>query len=135
MKQQTCVYLDKEIKDLAKAKNISISQVCNDALAAILMLPESKEAIEAERRKFKAYLEALNQKEEALIASKTLLKKQNSLGELRGDVKELSEAYFVKGTDLKHGMRWERLLGIFCKKWAVDKAMAMNYVEGKRRVG
>jgi len=131
-KIQTTVLLDEELRNLAKARRVSISKVCNSALSAVLAVPNTKQEIDTHRQRLKQELDALNKKEAELTALNQLQEKRDTSKAFFEDVKGLQAGWAAQ----LRGERfdWADLVSQFCKKWRVDRAVAIAYADGSKQV-
>jgi len=133
-KVNTHVLIDEELRDLAKARNISMSRTLNDALSARLALPNTKEELIVQAHKLGQELEAIKAKEAELDKTEEVKTRRKVIEEMQADVKELRELW---AKHLEGGISdadWYKYVSKFCETWKVERAVAVQYAEGQKEV-
>lgn len=133
-KVHTNVLIDKELRDMAKARNISMSKTLNEALAARLSLPNTEEELIVKEHNLKTELEAVRIKRDQMKKEDVLRTRKQVIGEMEEDVKKLRELWKAK---LKGNVKedvFAEAIGHFCKTWEVDRRVAIDYAEGRKEV-
>lgn len=133
-KVQTCVLLNKDLRDLAKSRQISISGVCNDALASILALPTSEEELIVAEHRLKQELAAVQAKRAEISSVAKLDGKRKAVDEMKADVKELRELWVKKLDGEISADYWAKLVSKFCEIWKVDRVTAVKYAKHEKEV-
>jgi len=145
-KVSTHVLIDEEMRNLAKSRNISLSRTLNEALALKLSIPNTREEIITKKNKLKQELTTLEKKELELTALDKIRKKKTVINELKKDVDELRESWraFITRPTSKLGKlnvgridsvskKWDATVASFCKKWGVEKVVALMYADGTKQ--
>ena len=133
-KETTNLLLEKNLKDLAKARNISISALTNSALATHLALPNSVRELDAEEHKLKEEMKALTVKRAELKASGKARSLKSEIAEMDKDVKTLQRYWIDRINGMIKDDIWAKVVTAFCERWKVDRAVALQYAEGKKEV-
>lgn len=133
-KVTTSLLLNKDLRDLAKARHISISKTCNEALEARLSLPDTKEEIIVQKHKLKQELGALEAKEAELDKVDAVKSRREILEQMEAEVKELRGIWARKLDGKVDDAYWAGIVSKFCKNWGLERAVAIAYAEGKKEV-
>lgn len=133
-KVNTHVLIDRNLRDLAKARNISISKTINDALASRLAVPNTKEELIVQKFKLKEELKAVTAKADELDADDVIRTRREVVESMDADVKELRDLWIRRLNGKMSDENWGFYVGKFCKLWDVERAVAVQYAEGKKDV-
>jgi hypothetical protein len=133
-KTNTHVLLNKDLRDLAKARNLSVSKICNEALEARLAVPDTKEAIIVQRYRLNEEIKALDSKEADLAKIDTIKSRKDLLKDMAADVVALRALWSKNIKGQLRGNAWADAVTSFCQNWDVERAVAVDYAEGRKEV-
>ncbi len=126
--------MERNLRDLAKARNISISGLTNTALAARLCIPNTKEKLDAEEHRIKEELRAITVKRAELKALGQARSLKSEIAEMDKDVKTIQRYYIDRLNGMIKDEQWAKVVTAFCERWKVSRAVALQYAEGKKEV-
>lgn len=133
-KVQTSVLLIKDLRDLAKARNVSISGVCNSALASVLSVPTSEAELIASELRLNQELASIHAKRTELSSVGALANKKKTIDEMRDDVDELRGLWVKRLKGEITADYWAKLVSKFCELWKVDRITAIRYAQHEKDV-
>lgn len=135
VKVQTTVRIDEELRDLAKARNVSMSNTLNEALSTRLSVPNTMEELTVEKHRLKQELEAIAAKELELASVSNLKDRKTQLSELKEWVARLRVLWVKRLNSEVSDEAWAKAVSDFSAKWAVERAVTIQYAEGRKEVG
>jgi len=130
MKKQTTVLIEEDLRNLAKARKVSMSGILEESLRIHLALPNTAEELKIRQNHLKNELSAVNAKLQEFEAMERIQQKKDALTVLREDVAQMraERRKWMEDPKLRSGM-WGKAMNAFMKKYKMDRAEALSLIE------
>lgn len=134
VREHTNVLCEKDLKEMATARGISMSQTLEEGLRAKLLLPEEKEKVSEKLAELRTQVKYLESAEFREVQEAEIREQKAAQAEQKNDIAILRRS-LAKSLQTQNKHVYNRLLHAYCEKYKVEMVQAVALAESKPKEG